>query len=233
GTVGLGERRLLRGVVVLQTSLTLALLVGAGLLIRTMARIAAVPSGYNTGQILTMSVTEVQNPASWSSFHHQALGRAAYRKQLACDPRNRGAATSSQRKRQDRIAAACGNARLLQAHRNGPAEWTRIPLHRRCKSAQSGYRQSRLRRPLFSARRRYRKKHLAERARQARYSDRRRNCRWPHRRFNPASVTGNLSTLLAGGRFLQAPCRPHNGRSAFTGLRGATGAACRGPVRCD
>src|SRR6185312_11889022 len=77
GTVGLGERRLLRGVVVLQTSLTLALLVGAGLLIRTMARIAAVPSGYNTGQILTMSVTEVQNPASWSSFHHQALERTA------------------------------------------------------------------------------------------------------------------------------------------------------------
>src|SRR6185312_3728892 len=77
GTVGLGERRLLRGVVVLQTSLTLALLVGAGLLIRTMARIAAVPSGYNTGQILTMSVTEVQNPASWSSFHHQALERVA------------------------------------------------------------------------------------------------------------------------------------------------------------
>src|SRR6266550_2957142 len=36
GTAGLGERRLLRGVTMVQTALTLALLVGAGLLIRTM-----------------------------------------------------------------------------------------------------------------------------------------------------------------------------------------------------
>ncbi|HEY4354517.1 MAG TPA: ABC transporter permease [Acidobacteriaceae bacterium] len=77
GTAGVGERRLLRAVAMLQTSLTLALLVGAGLFIRTMAKIAAVPSGYNTDQILTMSVTEVQNTASWASFHHQALERVA------------------------------------------------------------------------------------------------------------------------------------------------------------
>src|SRR6266567_2474702 len=43
GTAGIGERRLLRGVAMLQISLTLALLVGAGLLIRTMVKIAAVP----------------------------------------------------------------------------------------------------------------------------------------------------------------------------------------------
>jgi putative ABC transport system permease protein len=60
GTAGLGERRLLRGVTTMQTALTLALLVGAGLLIRTMLKIADVPSGYNTARILTMSVTEVQ-----------------------------------------------------------------------------------------------------------------------------------------------------------------------------
>ena len=36
----------------LQTALTLALLVGAGLLIRTMVKIANVPSGFNTGRIL-------------------------------------------------------------------------------------------------------------------------------------------------------------------------------------
>lgn len=77
GTAGVGERRLLRAVVMLQTSLTLALLVGAGLLIRTMAKIAAVPSGYNTGRILTMSVTEVQTPATWISFHRQALERVS------------------------------------------------------------------------------------------------------------------------------------------------------------
>jgi putative ABC transport system permease protein len=77
GTAGIGERRLLRGVAMLQTALTLALLVGAGLLVRTMVNIAAVPSGYNTGRILTMSVTEVQSQSSWAPFHRQALERVA------------------------------------------------------------------------------------------------------------------------------------------------------------
>ena len=77
GTAGIGERRLLQGVTMLQTALTLALLVGAGLLIRTMVNIAKVPSGYNTGRILTMSVTEVQSWSSWGSFHRQALERVA------------------------------------------------------------------------------------------------------------------------------------------------------------
>jgi putative ABC transport system permease protein len=77
GTAGIGERRLLRGVAMLQTALTLALLVGAGLLIRTMVKIAKVPSGYNTGRILTMSVTDVQSWSSWGSFHRQALERVA------------------------------------------------------------------------------------------------------------------------------------------------------------
>jgi putative ABC transport system permease protein len=77
GTVGIGERRLLQGVTMLQTALTLALLVGAGLLIRTMVKIAQVPSGYNTERILTMSVTEVQSRSTWGSFHRQALERVA------------------------------------------------------------------------------------------------------------------------------------------------------------
>jgi putative ABC transport system permease protein len=77
GTAGIGERRLLRGVTMAQTALTLALLVGAGLLIRTMVNIAKVPSGYNTGRILTMSVTEVQSWSNWGSFHRQALERVA------------------------------------------------------------------------------------------------------------------------------------------------------------
>jgi putative ABC transport system permease protein len=75
GTAGIGERRLLRGVTLAQTALTLALLVGAGLLIRTMMNIAKVPAGYNTGRILTMSVTEVQSRETWGSFHRQALQR--------------------------------------------------------------------------------------------------------------------------------------------------------------
>jgi len=77
GTAGVGERRLLRGVTMLQTALTLALLVGAGLLIRTMMKIASVPTGYDTGRILTMSVTEVQDRSRWGSFHRQALERVS------------------------------------------------------------------------------------------------------------------------------------------------------------
>ena len=75
GTAGVGERRLLRGVTITQTALTLALLVGAGLLIRTMINIARVPSGYNTSHILTMSVTEVRSFSEWANFHKQALQR--------------------------------------------------------------------------------------------------------------------------------------------------------------
>src|SRR5579859_2121293 len=77
GTAGLGERRLLRAVTMAQTALTLALLVGAGLLIRTMINIARVPSGYNTGHILTMSVTEVRSWSEWTSFHRHALERVS------------------------------------------------------------------------------------------------------------------------------------------------------------
>jgi putative ABC transport system permease protein len=77
GTAGTGERRLLQGVTMLQTALTLALLVGAGLLIRTMVKIAQAPSGYDISRILTMSVTEVQSRATWGSFHRQALERVA------------------------------------------------------------------------------------------------------------------------------------------------------------
>lgn len=77
GTAGLGERRLLRGVTMAQTALTLALLVGAGLLIRTMINIAKVPSGYNTGRILTLSVTEVRSYSEWTNFHRHALERVS------------------------------------------------------------------------------------------------------------------------------------------------------------
>lgn len=77
GTAGAGERRLLRMVTMLQTALTLALLVGAGLLIHTLMRIAQTPSGYNTSHILTMSVTDVQRWSTSGSFHRRALDRVA------------------------------------------------------------------------------------------------------------------------------------------------------------
>jgi putative ABC transport system permease protein len=72
-SAGRGERRLLRLVVMAQTALTLVLLVGAGLLIRTMSNLAGVHTGYDTGHILTMSVTEVQGRQYWEGFHIQAL----------------------------------------------------------------------------------------------------------------------------------------------------------------
>ena len=74
-STGPAERRLLRGVTMAQTALTLALLVGAGLLIRTMMNVAAVQSGYSTSHILTMSVTAVQG--NWQDFHQRALERVS------------------------------------------------------------------------------------------------------------------------------------------------------------
>ena len=75
-SAGRGERRLLRAVTMIQTALTLALLVGAGLLIRTMMNLSKVESGYSTGHILTMSVTAVQRD-KWEDFHRRALERVA------------------------------------------------------------------------------------------------------------------------------------------------------------
>ena len=74
-SAGRGERRLLRGVTVVQTALTLALLVGATLLIRTMMNLSTVQAGYQTERILTMSVTAVQG--NWMDFHRRALDRVA------------------------------------------------------------------------------------------------------------------------------------------------------------
>jgi putative ABC transport system permease protein len=70
-----GERRLLAGVTMVQTALTLALLVGAGLLIRTMINLSQVQAGYDTSHILSMTVTAVQG--DWIAFHRRALERVA------------------------------------------------------------------------------------------------------------------------------------------------------------
>jgi putative ABC transport system permease protein len=62
-SAGRGERRLLRGVTMIQTALTLALLVGAGLLIRTMHNVANVQAGYSLDRVLAMMSFPV---ASWA-----------------------------------------------------------------------------------------------------------------------------------------------------------------------
>jgi putative ABC transport system permease protein len=74
-SAGRVERRLLRGVTIAQTALTLALLVGAGLLIRTMMNVSKVASGYSFDHILSMTVTAVQG--EWMGFHTRALERVS------------------------------------------------------------------------------------------------------------------------------------------------------------
>jgi putative ABC transport system permease protein len=74
-SIGLGERRVLGALTTFQAALTLVLLVGAGLLIRTMVNLANVPSGFASANVLTMSVTAVEG--SWGDFHRTALERIA------------------------------------------------------------------------------------------------------------------------------------------------------------
>ncbi len=74
-SAGRGERRLLRGVTIVQTALTLALLVGAGLLTRTMMNLSQVASGYSIDRILNMTVTAVQG--DWIGFHTRALEKVS------------------------------------------------------------------------------------------------------------------------------------------------------------
>ena len=74
-SAGRGERRLLRAVTMAQTALTLALLVGASLLIRTMINVSSVRAGYDIGHILTMTVTTVRGDAE--DFHRRTLERVA------------------------------------------------------------------------------------------------------------------------------------------------------------
>ncbi len=74
-SAGRRERRLLRAVTIVQTALTLALLVGAGLLLRTTSNLSRVQSGYSIDQILTMTVTAVQG--DWKNFHTLALERVS------------------------------------------------------------------------------------------------------------------------------------------------------------
>jgi putative ABC transport system permease protein len=74
-SAGRTERRLLRAVTIAQTALTLALLVGAGLLVRTMINVSHVASGYSIDRMLNMTVTAVQG--DWMGFHTRALERVS------------------------------------------------------------------------------------------------------------------------------------------------------------
>ena len=75
-TASRGERRLVGAVAVLQIVLTVALLSGAALLVRTAQNLARVRPGYDTENILALTVTAVQGD-QWKAFHTQALERVA------------------------------------------------------------------------------------------------------------------------------------------------------------
>ena len=79
-----GDRRLLACIAIAQTALTLVLLAGAGLLIRTAANLAQIRSGYDTERIVAMTVIMVrdaQPPGTdwlphYFGFHERALAQA-------------------------------------------------------------------------------------------------------------------------------------------------------------
>ncbi|HVY72238.1 MAG TPA: ABC transporter permease, partial [Verrucomicrobiae bacterium] len=73
---GRTERRLLGGLVMLQTALTFGLLAGATLLIRTTVNLAKVSPGFRADHILAMTVTTVQRD-QWQAFHTEALARVS------------------------------------------------------------------------------------------------------------------------------------------------------------
>jgi putative ABC transport system permease protein len=75
-TTGRAERRLLGAIATVQIVLTVALLTGAALLIRTTIKLASVRPGYDVEHILAVTVTTV-TPNSFLPFHTQVLERVA------------------------------------------------------------------------------------------------------------------------------------------------------------
>jgi putative ABC transport system permease protein len=75
-SAGRSERRLLAAVATLQIVLTVALLGGAALLVRTAQNLANVRAGFDTENIVAMTVTAMDRD-NRKAFHTQALGRVA------------------------------------------------------------------------------------------------------------------------------------------------------------
>ena len=77
-TAGRGERRLLSAVATLQIVLTVSLLAGAALLIRTARNLDRMAPGYTTENVLAMTVTSMAMERQASvQFHKQVLERVA------------------------------------------------------------------------------------------------------------------------------------------------------------
>ena len=75
-SAGRSERRLLAAVATLQIVLTVALLGGAALLLRTAQNLASVRPGFDTEHIVAMTVTAMARD-NRKAFHTQALERVA------------------------------------------------------------------------------------------------------------------------------------------------------------
>ena len=75
-SAGRGERRMLGAIATVQIVLTVALLAGAALLIRTARNLANIRPGYDIQNILAMTVTTV-TPNSFLPFHTAVLERVA------------------------------------------------------------------------------------------------------------------------------------------------------------
>jgi putative ABC transport system permease protein len=76
-TAGRAERRLLAGVAAVQVVLTVSLLAGAALLLRTARNLDRVHPGYETEHVLAMTVTHVGARDQTRAFHEQALEHVA------------------------------------------------------------------------------------------------------------------------------------------------------------
>ncbi|MGH9387654.1 MAG: ADOP family duplicated permease [Vicinamibacterales bacterium] len=75
-STGRAERRLLSAIATVQIVLTVALLTGAALLIRTTVKLASVRPGYDVQNIMAVTVTTV-TPNSFLPFHTQVLERVS------------------------------------------------------------------------------------------------------------------------------------------------------------
>lgn len=75
-SAGRGERRMLAAIATVQVVLTVALLAGAALLIRTAQKLSNVRPGYETERVLAVTVTTV-TPGTARQFHTAVLERVA------------------------------------------------------------------------------------------------------------------------------------------------------------
>ncbi|PYR50163.1 MAG: hypothetical protein DMF89_10195 [Acidobacteria bacterium] len=78
-TAGAGRNRVRRGLVAVEVALAVALVIGAGLLLRTVMNLSTVDSGFNRGQLVTFAVTlpnvRYSKPELVRTFYMRLLDR--------------------------------------------------------------------------------------------------------------------------------------------------------------